>query len=70
MKKKKKIDLAKLKPEELKKYEVAKELGLFDKVMSEGWGALTARETGRIGGILKQRADKAKKAQENSEISE
>ena len=49
---KKKIDLTKLKPEELLKYEVAAELGVFDKVMRDGWQALTAKETGRIGGLV------------------
>lgn len=52
---KKKTDLTKLKPEELMKYEVAAELGVFDKVMAEGWQSLTARETGRIGGLVAKR---------------
>ncbi|KOA20217.1 small, acid-soluble spore protein, alpha/beta type [Clostridium homopropionicum DSM 5847] len=34
------------------KYEIAEELGLKDKVDKLGWGALTAEETGRIGGIM------------------
>ena len=34
------------------KYEVAEELGLLDKVLSEGWRSLTSKETGRIGGII------------------
>lgn len=34
------------------KYEIAKELGLSDKVDQYGWGGLTAEETGRIGGIM------------------
>ena len=55
MKKKKPIVLEELTAEELVKYEIAKELGLFDRVMTEGWGALTAKETGRIGGILAKR---------------
>lgn len=54
-KKEKKIDLTKLKPEELMKYEIAAELGLFDKVMKDGWKSLTARETGKIGGMVTQR---------------
>lgn len=37
------------------KLEIAAELGLADKVASEGWGMLTARETGRLGGILNKR---------------
>lgn len=37
------------------KYEIAEELGLKDKVDSNGWGGLTAEETGRIGGIMTKR---------------
>ncbi len=37
------------------KYEIAKELGLEEKVNSGGWGGLTAAETGRIGGIITAR---------------
>ena len=41
-----------LEPEEKIKYEVAEELGLLDRVLSEGWKSLTSKETGRIGGIV------------------
>lgn len=58
MKKKKPIILEELSKEELEKYEIAKELGLFDRVMKEGWGSLSAKETGRIGGILAKRRKK------------
>ncbi|SEF71120.1 Small, acid-soluble spore protein, alpha/beta type [Caloramator fervidus] len=34
------------------KYEIAEELGLLDKVKKYGWSGLTAKETGRIGGIM------------------
>ena len=51
-KKEKKIDLNNLEPEEKMKYEVAEELGLLDRVLSEGWKSLTSKETGRIGGIV------------------
>ena len=54
-KKKEKIDLNNLAPEEELKYEIAKELGLLDKVMEQGWKALTAKETGRIGGLMTRR---------------
>ena len=33
-------------------WEIAAELGLFDKIIEQGWEALTARESGRIGGML------------------
>lgn len=48
----KKIDLNNLEPEEKMKYEVAEELGLLDRVLSEGWKSLTSKETGRIGGMV------------------
>ncbi|MDO5293574.1 MAG: small, acid-soluble spore protein, alpha/beta type [bacterium] len=59
------IDFNKLKPEELMKYEIAKELGLFDKVMETGWKSLSAKETGRIGGLItkKKRELKEKESQ-------
>lgn len=42
------------------KYEIADELGLRDKVNKEGWGGLTAEETGRIGGIMTRRKKELK----------
>lgn len=42
-------------PEEIMKWEIAKELGLYDKVLDGGWRSLTAKESGRIGGILASR---------------
>lgn len=39
----------------LLKYEIAAELGLLDKVLIDGWGSLSAKETGKIGGILRKR---------------
>lgn len=55
MKKKKPIVLEELTLAELEKYEIAKELGLFERVMDQGWGSLSAKETGKIGGILARR---------------
>lgn len=55
MAKKKKIVLTELEPEEKLKYEIAEELGLLDQVMQNGWESLSSRETGRIGGIVKNR---------------
>lgn len=37
------------------KIEIAREIGLLDKVYQEGWAGLTAEESGRIGGILSRR---------------
>lgn len=59
--KKKKIETI----EDKWKYEIARELGLMEKVEQEGWGGLTAKETGRIGGLITVRKKKHKKQQEN-----
>lgn len=37
------------------KYEVACELGLGEKVGKFGWKSLSAKETGRIGGMMSKR---------------
>lgn len=54
-------DIKKLKKEEQAKWEIAAEIGLFDKVASTGWKSLTSRESGRIGGILASRNKKMDK---------
>ena len=51
-KKKTPIRLEDLTPDEKVKYEIAEELGLLDRVMQDGWKALTSKETGRIGGLI------------------
>ena len=38
--------------EEKRKYEIARELGLLEKVKQVGWAGLSAKETGRIGGLM------------------
>ena len=38
--------------QEQHKWEIAAELGLFDMIIEQGWEAVTARESGRIGGML------------------
>lgn len=38
--------------DEKMKYEVANELGLIEKIKKYGWKSLTAKETGRIGGLI------------------
>ncbi len=45
------------------KYEIASELGLLDKVNKEGWKSLTAKETGRIGGLMTKRKKEIMKQQ-------
>lgn len=64
-KKEEKIDLNNIKPEEALKYEIAKELGYLEKVMESGWKSLTAKESGRIGGIMtKIKREQERKAKE------
>lgn len=49
-------------PEEEKlKYEIAGELGLLDRVLKDGWKSLSAKETGRIGGLMTRRKNKIQK---------
>ena len=51
---------------DLMKLEIAEELGLMDKVADTGWKSLTARESGRIGGIMTKRKKEQKKKAEGS----
>ena len=44
MKKKLPIDITKVPQKDLVKYEMAKELGLYDQVIEKGWGSLSARQ--------------------------
>ncbi|MCI5901301.1 MAG: alpha/beta-type small acid-soluble spore protein [Blautia sp.] len=37
------------------KYEIAQELGVLDQVLENGWKSLSAKETGRIGGLMTRR---------------
>ena len=37
---------------ERRKYRAAEAAGLLDRVMEVGWAGLSAKESGRIGGIL------------------
>lgn len=61
-KKEKKIDLNNLTPEESLKLEIAAEIGVYDKVLESGWRSLTAKESGRIGGMMTRRKKAAEKA--------
>ncbi len=55
------FDPKNLKPEELLKFEIATELGLSDKVIASGWRSLTAKESGRIGGLMTKRKRELKR---------
>ena len=53
MKKEKEIPAwEELSPDDRMKYEIAEELGLLEKVRTNGWRSLSAKETGRIGGLM------------------
>jgi small acid-soluble spore protein F (minor alpha/beta-type SASP) len=43
------------KKDEILKYEIAAELGLSEKVKKYGWKSLSAKETGRIGGLVSKK---------------
>lgn len=49
------IAIEDMSPNEKMKYEIATELGLLDKVKESGWKSLSAKDTGRIGGIMTKR---------------
>lgn len=46
------ISWGKLSQAEKLKYEIADEMGVLDKVIKDGWKSLSAKETGRIGGLM------------------
>lgn len=48
-------DIPKMEEKERRKYEIAEELGLLDKVLESGWKSLSSKETGRIGGIISKK---------------
>jgi len=43
------------KKDEQLKLEIAKELGLLEKIEAGGWKSRSAKETGRIGGLLSRK---------------
>lgn len=47
-----KLKWEELSPDDQMKYEIAEELGLLEKVREQGWKSLSAKETGRIGGLM------------------
>lgn len=52
--------LSYLSRDEKRKYELARELGLLDRVRQVGWAGLSAKETGRIGGLIGQERKQSK----------
>lgn len=58
-------DIALLEKKEQEKWEIALELGLFDQVVQKGWKSLTARQSGRVGGIMAARHKSEKENERN-----
>lgn len=54
-------DILLMEDEERMKYEIAEELGLLDRVLENGWKTLSAKETGRIGGVINSRRKSGRK---------
>lgn len=48
-------DLNNLTEEEKLKLEIAEEIGVYEKIMTSGWRSLSAKESGRMGGLLARR---------------
>ena len=46
------------------KLEIAEELGLTEKIKEVGWAGLTAKESGRIGGLITVRKKQMKTKEE------
>lgn len=46
------------------KFEIANELGLAEKVLKFGWKSLSAKETGKIGGLVSKRKKSMKEGLE------
>ena len=48
-------DILQMEGTERMKYEIARELGILDQVLENGWRSLSAKETGKIGGMMTSR---------------
>ena len=59
------FDPENMKPEDVLKFEIATELGLADKVIAGGWRSLTAKESGRIGGLMTKKKKELQKEATN-----
>ncbi len=53
-------------PDDIMKLEIAKELGLDDKIRRDGWKSLSSKESGRIGGLMTKRKREMKEKQHPS----
>lgn len=61
--KKKKKELT---PRDIMKLEIAKELGIYERVERDGWAGLSAQEAGLVGGIMSHRLRKTQNYQKPS----
>lgn len=52
-------DIQKMDDAERMKYEIAEEMGILDRVLEDGWRSLSAKETGKIGGMMTSRKRKS-----------
>lgn len=52
------------------KTEIAKELGLWDKVAANGWSGLSAQESGKLGGVFARRRKALLADAEGADIDE
>jgi len=64
--KKKNIKITRTDPLEALKMEIAEELGLIDVVRKKGWHSLSAKDAGRIGGLMAQRRKRLRQQENNS----
>lgn len=53
-----KVKVKRIDPLEPLKMEIAAELGLLEQINRKGWHSLSAKEAGRIGGLMTQRRRK------------
>lgn len=56
--KQKKPKVRRIDPLEPLKMEIAAELGLLEQIHANGWHSLSAKDAGRIGGLMTQRRRK------------
>lgn len=62
---KQKPDWEHLTPEDKKKLEIADELGLLDKIKEGGYRCLSAKESGKIGGLIGSQKKKKRVEQDS-----
>lgn len=61
-----KVKVKRRDPLEALKMEIAAELGLLEQVRAKGWHSLSAKDAGKIGGMMTQRRKEQIKKDNNS----